>query len=110
MACDVCGENPEVGVAAVPGVPMSVAYCEECLRANAHPYGIMVINTSLVGGYDQAAEWWQEMVDDTLRHLDKTRQQFDLDVDHELRELNNYENELSNPVPEAVPVSHDSPL
>ena len=87
MACDVCGVNPQIGVAAVPGVPMSVAYCEECLRANAHPYGILVINTALLGGYEHAAEWWQQMVDDTLAHLSKPRERFDLDVEVELRNI-----------------------
>jgi len=102
MSCDVCGERPQVGVAAVPGVPMSVAYCAECLRANAHPYGIVVINTAMAGGYDKAAEWWQQMVDDTIRHLRKTRAQFDLDVAHELREMDELiKQDLLKPVPEA---------
>lgn len=95
MACDVCQQHEPVGVAAVPGVPMSVAYCEGCLRANAHPYSIVVINTALVGGYDEAADWWRQMVDDTLRHLGKTREQFDLDVNHELQEM---AEDMGNPV------------
>jgi hypothetical protein len=112
MACDVCGVNPQIGVAAIPGVPMSVAYCEECLRANAHPYGIMVINTAMIsGGLEEAAEWWREMVDDTLRHLGKTRAQFDLDVELERREMNDFfERELSKPVPEVAPVGPDDPF
>jgi len=107
MVCDVCGENPEVGVAAVPGVPMSVSYCQECLRANAHPYGIIVVNTAMVGGYSEAAGWWQDMVDDTLRHLGKTRQQFTIDVEMELREMNG---RFSKPVPEVPSVGHDGPF
>lgn len=91
MACDVCGEHEEVGVASVPGVPMSVAYCTECLRANAHPYGIMVINTALIDGYDNASEWWQQMVDDTLAHLGKTREQFDRDVEIEMKAMAEWE-------------------
>lgn len=87
MACDVCGEREEVGVAFVPGVSMSIAYCIECLRANAHPYGIMVINTALIDGYDNASGWWQQMVDDTLAHLGKTREQFDRDVEIEMKAM-----------------------
>jgi hypothetical protein len=57
LICDVCRERPSVGVAAVPGVPMSCAYCKECLQANAHPLYVVIGNTALVGGYDQAADW-----------------------------------------------------
>lgn len=80
LTCDVCGNEPAVGVAAVPGVPISMAYGANCLRANAHPYGIVVANTALAGGYDACAEWWKQMVDDTLSHLNKTREEFDRDV------------------------------
>jgi hypothetical protein len=111
MACDVCGENPQVGVAAIPGIPMSVAYCEDCLRANAHPYGIIVVNTALCGGLDEAADWWKQMVHDTLVHLNKTQDQFDLDVELELREMDNYFDKLqSEPIPEAAPVGPDDPF
>ena len=32
------------------------------------------------GGYDDAARWWRDMVDGTLRRLGKSREQFDHDV------------------------------
>lgn len=78
--CDVCKKEPAVGVACVPGMPVSVAYGRACLDANAHPYGLLVVNTALVGDYAKSAEWWQEMVDATLTHLGKSREQFDADV------------------------------
>lgn len=107
MVCDVCGEHKEVGVASVPGVPMSVAYCTDCLRANAHPYEIMVINTALCGGYDHSSEWWQQMVDDTLAHLGKTREQFDRDVEVEMKVLD--EGQLP-PMVEPLPVGSNDPF
>lgn len=76
-----------MGVAAVPGVPVSVAYGRKCLEANAHPYWIMVNNTALCGGYARCAPWWQQMVDDTLSHLDLSRVSFDNDVAVALEEL-----------------------
>ena len=96
--CDVCGQHQPVGVAEVPGVSVSVAYCSDCLRANAHPYGIMVGNTACLGGYDQAIYWWQQMVNDTLTHLDKTREQFDVDVLAALEQLDEEDCE-QKPIP-----------
>ncbi len=97
MTCEVCEKNPEVGVACVPGVPYSAAYCHECLKANAHPYWVIVGNTcAVLDGYPNGdeeaaqtwrthtAEWWQEMVDDTLKHLGKTEDQFKADVKESL--------------------------
>lgn len=82
--CEVCHAEPSVGVAAIPGVPMSCAYGAKCLAANAHPYEIVMVNTALVGGYDRAADWWKEIVDDTLTHLGKSRAEFDAAVAAEI--------------------------
>lgn len=86
LTCDVCGNEPAVGVAAVPGMPVSMAYGRQCLAANAHPYPLLVVNTAMCGGYDQMAGWWQAMVDATLAHLGKTREEFDNDVATEQEE------------------------
>jgi hypothetical protein len=90
LICEVCGDEPAVGVASVPGVPISVAYGRKCLSANAHPYGIVVANTADVDGYDNSAEWWKQIVDDTLTHLGKTREQFDADVAEAIAEEAEY--------------------
>lgn len=78
--CEVCGVEPAAAAVAVPGMPVTAAYGRACLDANAHPYGLLVANTACIGGYELAAEWWQQMVTDTLRRLNKTQQQFDADV------------------------------
>lgn len=89
IKCDVCNNEPSVGVAAVPGVPISVAYGAKCLAADAHPYGIMVANTAMAGGdLGRTTGWWQEMVENTLRHLGKTREEFDADVAEVLEDFN----------------------
>lgn len=92
--CDVCGKEEMVGVAAVPGVPMSVAYGRECLSANAHPVWVLAANTAMVGGYEHAAEWWQEMIDDTLKHLDVSREEFDGMVAQDIEHMREYEKEM----------------
>jgi hypothetical protein len=85
--CDVCRDEPAVGVACVPGMPVSVAYGRKCLEANAHPYGLMVANTALIGKYADTAPWWQEMVTATLTHLGKSREEFDAAVAEQAAEF-----------------------
>lgn len=87
LKCDVCDDEPVVGVFAVPGVPCSIAYGQRCLDANAHEWGLLVANTSICGGLDQMAGWWKQMVEDTCKHLGKTREQFDADVAQAIKEF-----------------------
>jgi hypothetical protein len=78
--CDVCGRQGIAGVAAMPGVPISFAYCHTCLAAGAHPYEIVVANTAMCGGLEQTAEWWQELVQRTLDYFSKDPADFAADV------------------------------
>jgi len=80
MACEVCKQDKKTTVACVPGVPYSSAYCEDCFNANAHPYHLVVANTWSVGGYEECADWWKELVMDTLEHLSVSFEQFTRDV------------------------------
>lgn len=82
LTCDVCQNEPARGVCSVPGVPISMAYGDECLRANAHPWFILVGNTASMGGLDGVAEWWIRMVEDTIAHFggEYTRERFDQEV------------------------------
>lgn len=80
LGCDVCNDEPGVGVAAIPGIPVSVAYGRRCLDANAHPWWAVVANTAAIGGLGEAAPWWVQMVEDTMRHLGKTREDLDREV------------------------------
>ena len=80
LTCNVCGEETAVGVASMPGVPASFAYGRRCLDANAHPYGIVVANTAMIGDLEHTADWWKEIVACTLRHLDVPVLQFNQDV------------------------------
>jgi len=84
--CEVCNKNVSVGVACVPAVPISCAYCKECLEANAHPWWVLVANTACCGGLSYTADWWKLMVEDTCKHLGKTLEQFEEDVEKSLKE------------------------
>lgn len=84
LICDVCNDEPGVGVASVPGIPMSVAYGKKCLAANAHPYGILVSHTAILGGLENTADWWNEMVVNTCKHLGKTLAEFNHAVSEEM--------------------------
>src|ERR1700743_959145 len=42
MACDICGKQPILGVAASPLVPASFAYCVDCAVKLAEPLGVFV--------------------------------------------------------------------
>jgi hypothetical protein len=105
LTCDVCEQEPAVGVCCVPGVPISMAYGAHCLAANAHPLGILVANTACCGGdLDHLADWWQEMVTDTLAYLGKTKEWFEAEVTRVMAEMAEAEAELGLPGP---PVSFD---
>lgn len=62
--CQCCDNEPGVGVAAIPGVPMSIVWGKECLRRLAYP--LQMVDTQ-VGmnimpgkGWDEMAPWFVE--------------------------------------------------
>lgn len=57
LKCEVCNNEPSVGVASVPGIPYSAAYGRECLQRGADPYQIIRINVAICGGVDAVADW-----------------------------------------------------
>lgn len=103
LICEVCGKNTAVEVGAVPGVPMSAAYCKECLRAGAHPLSALIANTACCGGLKNCAEWWQYMVAATLKHLDKSLDWFNDEVSKIGEEGNEDITEKENKVRRTVP-------
>lgn len=65
--CEVCNQEPMVGVAAVPGIPYSAAYGRECLNRGADPYWIIRANVACCGGAEHTADWAL----DTLTFVDE---------------------------------------
>lgn len=77
LVCEVCGSDVECEVFCVPGVPMSCRYCNDCLEANAHPWGILVANTvCATGDLDTMCDEWIDMVEATCRRLGRTIEEF----------------------------------
>ena len=89
--CEVCNVRDSVAVASVPGVPYSAAYCVECAAVGAVPWWIAVGNTAVMGGYENAYEYWQEIVDVTIAHLGRTREEFDKEVAADIEAMDSYE-------------------
>ena len=85
LICECCNKNEAIGVACVPMVPCSVAYCRECLKANSHPMNILVANTICIGGLENANEEWKQMVLDSLKYQGKTLEWFNEQVEEETR-------------------------
>jgi hypothetical protein len=78
--CEVCEDEPAVGVASIPMMPVSVAYGRMCLGANAHPWWALVANTAMCGGLIETNEAWQRMVYATCAHLGRTIEAFNAAV------------------------------
>lgn len=86
--CEVCNKNESFSTISVPGVPISCAYCMECFQANAHPWWILVSNTACIGGIENAAKYWKEMVEATCNHLGKSMEEFNREVEVGIEHLN----------------------
>lgn len=83
--CGCCDKEKDIiGVACIPFMPMSIAWCQDCLEAGAIPYNMAVWNTSMIGSYDLSNEGWKEIVDKTILYFNKSKEQFDADVAKEL--------------------------
>lgn len=57
LRCEVCKNEDAVGVACVPGVPMSVAYGAECLKHGADPFDILRANILCALSSETAHRW-----------------------------------------------------
>lgn len=91
----ICGcceqEKPIVGVASVPGVPLSIAWCSDCLKSGAIPYDVAVANTACCGGLDQCNEAWRAIVDATLHYFKKSLDEFTADVQADIKAMQEFD-------------------
>lgn len=86
LICEVCNEREAVGVCST-SIPYSAAYCEECLQAGVDPYWVVVANTACINGLEHSNDEWKEQVNRTLKHLNKTKEQFNIDVAKSIKDL-----------------------
>ena len=87
LICDVCNKNEALGVACIPYVPISVAFCQECLNANSYPLSILIANTACCNGIENCNEDWKNMIYDSLRHQNKTIEWFNEEVAKSIKEF-----------------------
>lgn len=80
--CECCAKKkPLVGVAGIPGLPMSITWCGDCLNAQVIPYWacihfLAMTNGDLTGLIPEC----QEMITDSLKYHGKTMDELMLDV------------------------------
>lgn len=85
--CDCCEQEPAVGVAAVPFVPLSIAWGRKCLEAHVVPYDIAVTLCAMIGGPGEGVEEWRGYVERTLAYFEKSTEQFAVDVQDQMEEM-----------------------
>ena len=91
--CAVCGAEGPVFVCSGMCGGISNAYCEECLRSGAEPWGDLVFYISCAGSYPEDINVaYREIVRATCDRLGKTEQEF---TDAVKQELLDEINELS---------------
>lgn len=98
LTCECCNVNKAIGVASIPGIPMSIAWCRPCLDAGAIPMWAAVANTAMCGGLDHAANWWQQLVADTLAYFDISIHDFNAMVAKEIVEFEEAERKYLEPL------------
>ena len=85
--CQCCGKEPSVGVASIPGVPMSIAWGRNCLEADVVPLWVCFAQVGAVDdepgmppdfryGREMFAPWWLEVHDLTLAYFGVTEEEF----------------------------------
>lgn len=85
--CQCCNKNVSVGFASVPGMPVSIAWCQECVDAGVTPYGILVFNVGMAGKIQSRddivatfEDWYVDEIDRTLSYFDVSFEQFVSDI------------------------------
>ncbi len=98
LICDACKTNEAAGVACIPYMPMSVAYCLPCLEKNNHPINALIVNTAACGGLEHTHIDWTNMVLCSLGAQGLTLEWFNEQVNLALDEFKQIENESEEPM------------
>lgn len=75
--CDVCKEGESIGVACSTLGPISMAYCMDCIAAQAEPPWLIASTIWQCGGRDKVASWVLEMLPASLGRAKMTQEEFD---------------------------------
>ena len=90
LICDACKTHKAVGVCAIPLVPVSMSFCQDCLNKGSYPMEILIANTVCVNGLANANAVWKKMVTDSLLAQGKTLEWFNIEVAKGLKELDDW--------------------
>lgn len=94
--CDVCGKETEVFVCASSMGAVSWAYCANCLKAGLEPYYSMVAYIACAGRFpDDINKEYQEHCRHILKGLGISEEQFVIDVDKAIKDMEDYYNMCS---------------
>lgn len=91
LVCECCNIHQAIGVASIPYLPVSVAFCIPCLKADNYPYWSIVANTACIGGRQQSSTVWQQMIQSTCQYQDVSMEQFDKDVQQAIAQMEQYD-------------------
>ena len=75
-----------MGVACIPYMPMSIAWCQACLHAGVIPYWAAVANTAMCGGLPNTNEGWRSLVELSVPYHGKSMETFLVDVAKAIKE------------------------
>jgi hypothetical protein len=85
--CETCGSTEPIGVACVPAIPYSAAYCRTCLVQGADPWWLRRAQILACGGVDEVVpeflDWWTftqgvyMTIRDALRFEPVTKEEID---------------------------------
>ncbi len=93
--CECCLNNKEIiGTACVPGFPISIQWCWDCLNANVIPYNLCVYSVADCEGFGNMDYIWAEMIRNSIQYHNKTIAEFNKDVQEELKHLNDNKLEI----------------
>lgn len=70
--CECCGKTSKVHVAASNCGPISFAYCEDCLKSGAEPYGALLGHLSGAFDIDQVDDYKTILGDSLLKTIEAT--------------------------------------
>lgn len=86
--CDVCHENPGIGVASSTLGAFSCVWCKRCATEGAEPYWAIMATATMgeLGSFSSFAPWFQDTVLATLKILNKSLDDYWQDVSKAIEE------------------------
>lgn len=87
--CDVCGKKTDVAVFASQFGPISFAYCADCAKAGAEPYGAVVSYIACAGPWpDAISKDYQDIVREQLKFHNIPEERFAQNVQECIDSMN----------------------